>query len=125
MKKIGKLLGACAPRLKIVDQTFGSATKYDQTERILQDPYGYTGKVVPGSIKVILDLMEEIEGEWDKFNSPFILIQSGVDKLVDPFLGIDFEKVCKSKDKTVIYFKDMWHAVFAEDEIPYVVEAVS
>lgn len=69
--------------------------------------------------------MEEIEGEWDRFTHPFILVQSGVDKLVDPFLGIDFEKRCKSQDKTVIYFKDMWHAVFAEEEVPDVVEAVT
>jgi esterase/lipase len=72
-------------------------------------------KLYQAALRWFLDLMEEIEGEWDKFTSPFILIQSGMDKSVDPFLGIDFEKACKSKDKTVIYFKDMWHTVFAED----------
>ena len=113
MKKLGWLVGACFPTLKMVNQTFEGSTKYDQTERILQDPYSYNGKVVPGSVKMVLDFMEEIEREWHKFSSPFILIQSGVDKLVDPFLGIDFEKACKSKDKTVIYFKDMWHGLFA------------
>lgn len=115
MKKIGKLLGAWVPRLKIVNQNFGGATKYDQTDRMLKDPHFYNGKVVPGTVKMVLDFMEEIQGEWDKFSSPFILIQSGVDKSVDPFLGVDFQKACKSKDKTVIYFKDMWHTVFAED----------
>jgi alpha-beta hydrolase superfamily lysophospholipase len=44
---------------------------------------------------------------------------------VDPFQAIDFEKQCGSKDKTVIYFKDMWHAIFGEDELPDVIEAVS
>lgn len=33
------------------------------------------------------------------------MIQSGVDKMVDPFLAIDFEKECSSEDKTVIYCK--------------------
>lgn len=81
--------------------------------------------MIPGTVKAILDFMEEIEGEWDKFTLPFILIQSGVDKFVDPFQAIDFEKQCKSTDKTVIYFKDMWHAVFGEDELPQVIEAVN
>jgi hypothetical protein len=43
------------------------------------------------------------------------LIQSGIDKSVDPFQAIDFEKRCQSTDKTVIYFKDMWHLVLYED----------
>lgn len=59
--------------------------------------------------------MEEIEKEWSKFTLPFLLIQSGVDKMVDPFLGIDFEKESSSKDKTVVYWKDMWHSVYNED----------
>ncbi len=87
----------------------------------MNDPYIYKGKVIPGTIKVVLDLMEEIEQEWQKFAAPFILIQSGIDKAVDPFQGIDFEKKCSSKDKTVIYFKDMWHAIFGEDELPDVI----
>lgn len=49
--------------------------------------------------------MEEAEKEWSKFSNPFIMIQSGTDKLVDPFLAVDFEKQCQSKDKTVIYCK--------------------
>jgi alpha-beta hydrolase superfamily lysophospholipase len=59
--------------------------------------------------------MAEIEAEWPKFKLPFIMIQSGVDKLVNPFQAIDFEKQCSSTDKTVVYFKDMWHAVLNED----------
>ena len=120
MKKLVKLVGSCLPKLKVVEQTYYSTTKYDQTDKIMQDPYLYKDKIVPGTMKVVLDLMEEIEDEWDMFTSPFILIQSGMDKVVDPFLGIDFEKTCKSKDKTVLYFKDMWHSVFDEDEIPHV-----
>lgn len=45
--------------------------------------------------------------------------------MVDPFLGIDLERQCKSQDKTVVYWKEMWHAVFAEDELPEVIEAVT
>lgn len=74
---------------------------------------------MPGSVKVILNAMEEVENEdWSKFTNPYILIQSGTDKLIDPFAAVDFEKQCGSKDKTVIYCKDMWHSIFGEEEFP-------
>lgn len=69
--------------------------------------------------------MEELEKKYEKFNHPFILIQSGVDKMVDPFLALDLEEQCSSKDKTVIYCKDMWHAIFGEEEIEDIVPIVS
>lgn len=57
MKKVGKLIGYLFPIFKVVDQKFDGMTKYDQTQRILDDPYVYKGKVIPGTIKVVLDLM--------------------------------------------------------------------
>lgn len=60
MKKIGKTMGSWFPRLKLLNQTFDSATKYDITSVYENDPYLYKGKIIPGSIKVVLDLMEEI-----------------------------------------------------------------
>lgn len=60
MKKVGKTLGSLFPTLKLVNQTFDSMTKYDQSEYYQKDPYVYKGKVIPGTIKVVLDLMEEI-----------------------------------------------------------------
>jgi hypothetical protein len=57
MKKVGKLIGYLFPTFKVVDQKFDGMTKYDQTQRILDDPYVYKGKVIPGTIKVVLDLM--------------------------------------------------------------------
>lgn len=114
MKKVGWLIGAVLPRMKLVNQTFGNQNKLDVMDRINADPYVYKDKVVPGSVKVVLDAMSNSEKDWGKFDRPFIMVQSGVDKLVDPFQAIDFEEACKSKDKTVIYCKNMWHSVFCE-----------
>ena len=52
------------------------------------------------------------------------MIQSGCDKLVDPFQAVDFEETCQSEDKTVIYCKDMWHGVFSEEEMPAVTNII-
>lgn len=125
MKKVGRFIGTWFPKIKLVDQKFTEGCKYDQTKLMMEDPYVYKGKVIPGSIRALLEGMEEIETEWAKFTLPFLLIQSGTDKMVDPFLGIDFEKESPSKDKTVVYFKDMWHSIYNEDEMPQVVEAAS
>jgi alpha-beta hydrolase superfamily lysophospholipase len=45
-----------------------------------------------------------------------------VDKLVDPFAALDLERACKSKDKTTVYMKDMWHSLYMEPGIKDVVE---
>ena len=60
LKKLGKLMGTLFPKLKVIGQTFNSQSKFDQTERINADPYIYKDKVVPGSIKVVLESMEQI-----------------------------------------------------------------
>ena len=57
MKKIAKFLGTILPSTKTVAQTFNSATKYDQTDRILSDQYFYKDKVIPGTVKVMLNFM--------------------------------------------------------------------
>ena len=91
MKKVGKLIGYLLPKSKLVSQTFDNQTKYNQLDRIMADEYIYKDKVVPGSVKVVLQAMEEAEKKYAKFSHPFILIQSGIDKSVDPFLAIDME----------------------------------
>lgn len=55
-------------------------------------------------------------------DTPYILFQAGVDKLIDPFAPLDLQKNCKTKDKTTIYIKDMWHSIFYEKEYEDIVE---
>jgi alpha-beta hydrolase superfamily lysophospholipase len=51
-----------------------------------------------------------------------VLFQAGVDKLVDPFAPLDLERACRTKDKTTIYMKDMWHSIYMEEGIKHVVD---
>lgn len=44
---------------------------------------------------------------------PYLLIQSGKDKLVDLFAPLDLEDKAQTKDKTTVYYKDMWHSVYS------------
>lgn len=39
------------------------------------------------------------------------MFMGGSDKLVDPFVAVDLDAKCKSKDKTTFMVKDMWHCI--------------
>ena len=89
MKKIGKLIGYLMPKIRLTSQSFSSSTKY-YTEKIVKaNPYLYNGRHVPGSVRVALKAMEEIENCYKQFKTSYILFQGGVDKSVDLFAPLD------------------------------------
>jgi hypothetical protein len=47
--------------------------------------------------------------------TPYLAIQGGIDRSVDPFAPIDLEKKSKSNDKTTLYYKEMWHDILVEE----------
>lgn len=80
------------PKLKFISQSFTSATKYDTTKVQTANPYLYNDRHIPGSVRVALTAMEEIEKSYKLFDRDYILFQGGVDKSVDLFAPLDFEK---------------------------------
>jgi len=70
---------------------------------IKNDPYFYKGKIVLGSIRVLLNSVDEISRLYNLFNIPYITFQAGVDKSVDTFAALDLEELSPSNDKTTIY----------------------
>ena len=71
--------------------TYETGTKYYQGEKIMADPHVYNDGAVPGSIRIILNSMDEISQQFADLSSPYLLFQSGVDKMVDPFAPLDLE----------------------------------
>jgi hypothetical protein len=61
-------------------------------KHILADKRNYTGKIIPGTIRTVLNAMEEVSTEYHQLKTPYILFQSGSDKLVDVFAPLDLEK---------------------------------
>ena len=55
---------------------------------------------------------------------PYLVVQSGSDKIVDPFACLDLEEVSPSKDKTTVIIGDMWHAVWFDDHVYDVIQIV-
>ena len=89
-KKLGKLLGYLLPKTKFLSQGYTSSTKYDTTQVQLDNPHIYNGRHLPGSVRVALTAMEEIEKSYKLFTNDYILFQGGVDKSVDLFAPLDF-----------------------------------
>jgi len=77
------------PKMKFISQAFTSSTKYDTTKAQFANPYLYNGKHIPGSVRVALTAMEEIEKSYSQFSNDYILFQGGVDKSVDLFAPLD------------------------------------
>jgi len=46
------------PRTRLFTQKFEGGTKYNNEQLIKEDPYYYKDRVVPGSIKAVLDALD-------------------------------------------------------------------
>ncbi len=54
MKKLGRMLGYCAPKLTIVDQDYEGFTKYKNLDLMLNDKDRYLGPHVPKTAAILL-----------------------------------------------------------------------
>jgi len=48
------------------------------------DPLIYTGRFFPATGKACVDIMNDLEANYSKIVTPFIICQGGIDKLCDP-----------------------------------------
>jgi hypothetical protein len=88
MKKIGKLVGYFFPKLKLTEQGEDD-TKFRVKEIVEMNTLNYMGRNIPGTIRVVLNAIEEVENSYHMFSTPYIVFQSGIDKMVDPFAPLD------------------------------------
>lgn len=56
LKKVGKVIGWMFPRWKFMDSTSGSGTRHECFNSC-DDPLNYNGKIIPGSVRAILEFM--------------------------------------------------------------------
>lgn len=81
------------------------------------DPHMYQGRLVPGTIRTVLNASDEMEKTFKDFHAPFLILTAGTDKLVDPLLGFDLMKESPSVDKSHVFYENCWHNIWAEVEI--------
>ena len=65
----------------------------------------------------MLNCSDFLDKTFKLYKAPFLVLQAGIDKLVDPFLGFDLMKESPSTDKEHIFYETSWHNMWGEDEI--------
>ena len=55
---------------------------------------------------------------------PYLFIQSGNDKLIDPFQAINIEDTSPSKDKKTVIIFEMWHSIWFDDKAGDVIKII-
>ena len=100
----------------------GSNLKLDNY--ISTDPYLYTEGMWTTTLRTMITSMSIFKKQYKHLKNPYLIIQSGTDKLIDPFLAIDLEKQSESKDKTTVIIKDMWHNVWFDSRRKDVVKII-
>lgn len=61
---------------------------------------------------------------FHEYESSFVIVQGGLDKLVHPDGAFELFDKCKSKDKTIWFYEQMWHDIWHEEEIFEIIEKV-
>ena len=59
--------------------------------------------MVPGSVRNVLNGINEVSSSFELFKTPYIVFEGLVDKIVDLFAPLDLEELSASEDKTTVY----------------------
>ena len=116
-KIIMNLFVPCFPLLQITDDNNPPLATKNLNEYEDKDPIIDKCKIKARSGYTMLKYMDKAVDSFKEFSTPFLLIIPGIDKLVPPKIMIEFYEKSSSTDKTVLYYKNMWHAVTIEEEI--------
>lgn len=115
-KKLAAILASAFPNLKIPKSNVRNGCKYRLDEYLKSDPYIYKEGMWAVTAWTMVATMLNFAKQFRQLEKPYLLVQSGTDKLCDPFLAIDLERVSPSKDKTTVIIHDMWHNVWFDDK---------
>lgn len=107
--------------LKELDQTLASRNSYYQGY-FIDNPDFFHGKVNARTGTAMLNGLQNLHSQLHKVRVPLILFQGGQDKIVDAGQAREFIRVCESPDKELVFYDDMYHAVFHEPEINEILE---
>ena len=114
---IGKILSKIAPKVGVVglDET-GISRDPEVVNAYINDPLVFHGKTPARLAAQLLSAMARVTEEADKITLPFIVVQGGKDKLVDPGGAQMLYDKAGSEDKTLEVYKGLYHEVHNEPE---------
>lgn len=124
LKKLTTFLSFFMPQARLLKSDGRNGCKYLMDDYVKKDPLIYTGRVWVKTVQQILWGMQSTSRKYNQLSAPYLLVQAGSDKLVDPFACLDLEAASPSSDKTTVLVHGMWHAVWFDDHLYDVVRVV-
>ena len=114
---MGRILSAIAPRAGILalDAT-GVSRDPEVVKAYVDDPLVFHGKTPARLAAEMLGAMQRVTAKTDKIVLPFIVVQGGADKLIDPGGAQMLYDKAGSKDKTLKVYEGLYHEVHNEPE---------
>ena len=114
---MGKVLSRIAPKagLLSLDAT-GVSRDPEVVNAYVNDPLVFHGKTPARLAAEMLKAMMRVTAEKEKISLPFIVVQGGADKLVDPGGAQMLYDKAGSKDKTLKIYEGLYHEVHNEPE---------
>ncbi|EGR28729.1 hypothetical protein IMG5_169260 [Ichthyophthirius multifiliis] len=87
------------------------------TKIMRNDSNTYKGNMCLKTIQVIYEAINSSNKTFENYKCPFIVVQGGLDKLIDPDVGFDLVERSQSEDKQVLFYDNMWHDCWHEEEL--------
>ena len=90
----------------------------------IEDPLVFHAKTTARLSAEMLRALLRVSAETDKITLPFLAMQGGADRLVDPDGAQILYERASSKDKTLKIYDGLYHEIFNEPEHPQVLQDV-
>jgi acylglycerol lipase len=114
---MGKILSVLAPKAGVLAlDANGISRDPEVVGAYVNDPLVFHGKTPARSAAELLKAMLRVTAEVHKISLPFIVVQGGEDKLVDPAGARLLYEKAASKDKTIKVYEGLYHELFNEPE---------
>ena len=114
---LGKILSVLIPKAGVLALDANGVSRDPEVVRVyVNDPLVFHGKTPARLAAELLKAMRRVTAEADKITLPFIVVQGGEDKLVDPAAAQMLYDKAGSQDKTIKIYEGLYHEVFNEPE---------
>jgi acylglycerol lipase len=114
---MGKILSVLVPKAGVLALNVNNVSRDPEVvTAYVNDPLVFHGKTPARLAAELLKAMRRVTAAADRITLPFIVVQGGGDKIVDPAGAQMLYDKAGSKDKTIKVYEGLYHEVFNEPE---------
>ena len=123
LQKIVRCLNCCCGCLKLKKFDIKLSTRnQDYANYFQENPYNYNGRMNVRTAIAMLDGLEALQTKVSNVITPLLVFQGNADKIVSPDDTKRFVENCKSTDKEIVIYDDMYHDIYQEPEILEIID---